>query len=193
MGLIMDEVRTPYRRRAYLDPDGKYEVTLQWYPAPPGARWFPGPHLFASADWSEQRKEFGWPPPGEKKGSQRRFYAGLGPCLEYTGQGPPLGDPSWYLGGVPAGVIEEALRNPPPPPPGFPAPGPGPRVVCIKCGTPCEKVFCNQDDPPTVPRSGLASSVRSLLCDPVCPWSGRGGTEAGCRSAGSVCHCYPPG
>jgi hypothetical protein len=113
----MDRVRTPYTRLACLDRECRFPVTLRWYPAPPGALDFPGHHLFASGDWSEQSPHYLWPGPGELKDSKRRFYPGDGPRWTYAGR-TFCGDPEWYRTGVPLAVIEAALRNPPGPCPG---------------------------------------------------------------------------
>lgn len=113
----MDITRTPYTRYAFLDQEHRYRVLLRWYPAPAGARPFPGRHLFSSGDWNEQGEHFLWPGPGEDKDASRDFYPGNGPRDHYTGQGPPVGDLEWFRSGVPAEVIEAALRNPPPMPP----------------------------------------------------------------------------
>ena len=143
---------TPYTRWAYLDPGRTFRVKLRWYPAPPGAKAFPGYHLFASGDFADHPPNRPWPGPGEIKESKRRFVPGVGPMFQYTGQGPPVGDPEWYVFGVPLDAIQAALLNPPPPPPGFPAADHGPPWVRLDC--PRIQCWPNTANPPPAGKVG---------------------------------------
>lgn len=95
--MIMDVIRTPYRRKARIFKDSDKEVTLSWYFAPQGAKFFPFPHLWGSADWLDKEDE--WPRLGEVKDPPRRWAKG-GSTLPYLGQ-CFCGDPEWYRTGVP--------------------------------------------------------------------------------------------
>jgi hypothetical protein len=161
MGLRMDMPITPYQRWAYLDPGATFRVKLRWYPSPPGALAFPGYHLFASGDFADHQANRPWPGPGERKASKREFLAGVGPMTSYTGQGPPLGDPAWYVYGVPLEVIQAAMASPPGPPPGWPASPPGPPWVFLPCPRP--QCWPNPSCPPSsaLGGAGVAVGLRS--------------------------------
>ncbi len=94
--MVMDYVRTPYRRKCRLFRDSDIEVTLRWYPAPPGAKLFPGYHLFASGDWSP--KDVAWEGPGEVRTDGRHWQ--------------PAGKPTDYQGCCFAGKLEWFQNGP---------------------------------------------------------------------------------
>lgn len=73
-------------------------MTLSWFPAPEGAQYFPGSHLFASRDWRDRLED--WGRLGEIQEAKRRWTTGH-PLPKYLGQ-CFVGDPDWYVNGVPA-------------------------------------------------------------------------------------------
>src|SRR5205823_2631316 len=97
-GCIMDHIRTPYRRKCRIFRDSDAVVTLSWFPAPEGAQYFPGSHLFASRDWRDRLED--WGRLGEIQEAKRRWTTG-NPLPKYLGQ-CIVGDPDWYVNGVPA-------------------------------------------------------------------------------------------
>jgi hypothetical protein len=108
--MIMDYLRTPYRRECRLFKDSDEVVTLRWYPAPPGAKLFPGWHRFASGDWSV--RDLLWPGVGEVGPTpRRRWYKWHGP-EKYKGQ-CFIGPREWYEHGVPHAASLGPILPPP--------------------------------------------------------------------------------
>lgn len=83
---------------------------VRWYPAAPDARWFPYPHAFTSSMWEDADAQFDGA--GEVRDPCVQFVTcNVDPC---PGQ-DFLGEPSWYLDGVPPGAIpaDDELLPPP--------------------------------------------------------------------------------
>lgn len=134
--MVMDSPITPYTRYAWLDAGQTVRVKLRWYPARPGAKRFPGYHLFSSGDFSDQASNREWPGAGEDKAARRNFVAGIGPMFHYPGDGHFAGERWWYTFGVPLEAIQAALLDPPGPPPGCVSADNGPPVVRLDCPRP---------------------------------------------------------
>lgn len=73
----MDTLRSCYSTKMRFFVDSDQEVDVQWYWASPGAKVFPGPHLFASGNW--ETLKFGWQGPGEVEGAPRIWNNGRTP------------------------------------------------------------------------------------------------------------------
>lgn len=49
----MDEITACYRTKMRLWSDSDEETPVRWFKADPGAKWFPGEHVFGSSDYLE--------------------------------------------------------------------------------------------------------------------------------------------
>jgi hypothetical protein len=107
--MVMDIIRTCYRRKARIFSDSDREVTIEWFPAPEGAEWFPLPSKFGSRSWHDKADP--WPRLGEVQGSPR-IYCKKEKSPPYKGK-CYVGDDSWWSNGIPYAA---ALAQQPLPP-----------------------------------------------------------------------------
>jgi hypothetical protein len=96
---VVDIGRTCFTQLMQFDEAGSIIVPVRFYFAVPGAKIFPGPHLFASDYW-ESHVDCGVGP-GLYWNSTRVYDKGK-PPPGITGQGPPCGPLSWWTDGVPS-------------------------------------------------------------------------------------------
>jgi hypothetical protein len=102
----MDYLSRTYTARVRPFRDADTTVVVRWYYCAPGAKVFPGTHLFGSQVWREVADE---PPDGAGElFGPKPFDRGWNPG--YVGQ-CHVGPDDWYSGGVPVA----AVTGPPPP------------------------------------------------------------------------------
>lgn len=97
--MIVDVLRSCYTVDMQFDQAGLVVAPVTYYFAPPGAKFFPVPHAFCSANWVEN--SLAGPGVGELPTSARTYSNGALPA-PFTGQGPPCAPLDWWTNGVPS-------------------------------------------------------------------------------------------